>query len=58
MPVETVSAEEVNVSMSEVAAEEAEEDVQKLADDINDYSMEEAAMHMKTELKYQMSPLL
>ena len=57
LAVETVASEEGDVSMSEVVAEDMEEDVGKLEEDTSKEVMEGKKKHMKIELTYQMSPV-
>ena len=45
------------VSMSEVVAEDVEEEVDKVEEDTPKEVVEGAAMHMKMELTSQMSPV-
>ena len=56
MPLAVVTAisEEVNVSMVEHAAEEVEEDVDKVKDDKDKKFVEEAAVHINTDFTSQM----
>ena len=57
LAVETVAAEEVDVSMAEIAAEDVEEEAGELKEDTDEEVVEEAAAHMKMELTSQMSPV-
>ena len=57
LAVETVAAEEVDVSMSEVAAKDVEEDLDKGEEDTSKEVVERAAAHMKMELTSQMSSI-
>ena len=57
LDVKTVVAEEVDVLMAEVLAEDAEEEVDKVEEYTTDEVVEEAAEHKKMELIYQMSPV-
>ena len=57
LAVETAAAEEVDVSMSEVAAEDVEEEVDESEEDTSKELVEGAAVHMKMEFTYQMSPV-
>ena len=50
MAVETVVAEEVEVSMEEVVAEEVEEELDEVKEDTYKEVVEGAAAHMKMEL--------
>ena len=54
--VETVEAEEVDISMAEVVAEYVEEEVDKVEEDTSNEVVEGSAAHMKMVLTYQMSP--
>ena len=54
----TVEAEEVEVSMAEVVAEDVDEKVDEIEEDMSKYFVEGAAVQMKMELTSQMSPLL
>ena len=53
--VETVDTEEVDISMTEVVAEDAEEEVDEVDEETSKEVVEGAAEHMKMELTYQMS---
>ena len=55
--VETVAAEEVDVSMEEVVKEDVEEEVDKVKEDTSKEIVEGAAAHMKMELISHMSPV-
>ena len=55
--VETVAAEEVDVSMEEVVTEDVEEDVDKVEDDTSEDIVEGAAAHMQMVLISHMSPV-
>ena len=57
LAVETVELEEVDISMSEVVAEDVEEEVKELEEDIFEEVVDWAAAHMKMELIYLMSPI-
>ena len=57
LSVETVAAEEVDVSMEEVVAEDVEEEGDEVYVDTSKEVVEGAASHMKTELTYQMPPV-
>ena len=57
LDVETVSEEEVDVSMSEVAEEDVEEDMDTVEEGTAKEVVEEAEAHMKMELTYQMPPV-
>ena len=57
LAVENVSAEEVDVSMAEVSEEDVKEEVDGVLEDTAKEFVEEAAAHIKMELKYQMSPV-
>ena len=53
--VETVSAEEVDVSMAYFLADNLKEEVDEVEEDMAEDIMEEAAAHMKMELISQLS---
>ena len=57
LALETVAAEEVEVSMEEVVAEDVEEEVYKVEEETSKEVLEGATAHMKMELTYQMSPI-
>ena len=57
LAVETVAAEEVDVSMAEVAAEDVEEEVDEVEEYTAEEVVEEAAAHIKMELESQMGPV-
>ena len=50
-------AEEVEVSMVEVVAEDVEEEMDKLEEDTDEEVVDEAVAHMKMELTSHMSPV-
>ena len=54
---ETVSEEEMDVSMSDVVAEDVEEEMDKVEEDTSKEVVEGSADHMKMELTSQMSPI-
>ena len=56
LAVETVTTEEVGVSMAEVVAEDVEEDVDKVEQNTSKEVVEGAAAHMRMELTSQISP--
>ena len=49
---ETVAAEEVDVSMAEVVAEDVEEEMNEVEEDTSNEVVEGADAHMKTDLTY------
>ena len=57
LDVDTALAEEVDVSIVEVAVEDVEEDVEEVEEDTSEEVVEKATMYMKMELTYQMSPV-
>ena len=57
LAVETVAAEEVDVSMSEVVSEDVEEEVDEGEEDTSKEVVEGTAAHMKMEFTYQMLPI-
>ena len=54
---ETVAAEEVDVSMAEIVSEDVDEEVDEVEEDMYKEVMEGAAAHMKIKLTSQMSPV-
>ena len=57
LDVETVTAEEVEVSVEAAAAEYVEEEVDKVEEDTAKKVMKKGSAHIKTELTYHMSPV-
>ena len=57
LDVETVTAEEVDISIAEVASEDMEEEVEEVEEDISEEFTEEAAAYMKMKLTSEMSPV-
>ena len=55
LAVNTVAAEEVDISMEEVVAEDVEEEVDKVEEDTSKEVVEGADAHMKMKLTSQMS---
>ena len=52
-----MAAEEVDVSMIDVAAEDVEEEVDKVEKDTAEEVVDETEVHIKMELASQMSPI-
>ena len=50
LDVETVTAEEVDISIAEVASEDMEEEVDEVEEDTSNEVVEGAAAHIKMEL--------
>ena len=57
LDLETVETEDVDILMAYVASEDVEEEVDEVEEETNKDVMEEAAAHMKMELKSQISPV-
>ena len=57
LDVETLAAEEVNVSMVEVAAEDVDEEADEVEEETADEVVEGSAAHMKMVLTYYISPV-
>ena len=57
LDVDTVAAEEVKVSMEEVAEEDVQEEVYKVEENTDDEVVEEAGAHMKMKFTPHMSPV-
>ena len=56
LAVETVAEGGVDVSITKFVAEDVEEEVDEVEDDMSKEVVERAAAHMKMELTYKMSP--
>ena len=57
LSVETMGAEEVDVSISEVLVEDVGEEVGEVQEETSEEVVDGAAAHMKMELTYQISPV-
>ena len=57
LAVETVAAEEVDVSMEDFSAEDVEEEVEEVEEDTSEDVVEGEAAHIKMELISQMLPV-